>query len=150
MQRKTKPWVSPYLQRCTAPDGLSSIDCRGDVGKFITRRGTFHTDLRNAIGSNPEAGFSFPKTKSDRLNISVNKKYIVHGGQACLAIMGTDVHAYCCADVSSIGGDGKFPWRGKGHFNKYPSTPHAVFGFSPRFYDTIKCMEILDGRPLTR
>ncbi len=141
-QRKAKPWISPLLLNCT---GQTWQSCSRNLSSVVGP-GSYSVDLRKSIGANPNAGFSFTKTKSDRLDTSLNRKYLVHGGQTCLAINGADIHAYTSASYASVASDGQRPWSGKGQINKYPSMPHAVFGFSPRFRDSIRSYGILDGR----
>jgi hypothetical protein len=142
--KKKRPWISPLLLHCKGQTFRSySIDV-GTVGP-----GSYTAHLKNSIGSNPKSGFLFTKTRSDREDSSMNRKYVLHGGQVCLAIDGANVHTYTSAVVDSLGSDG-LPWRGKGQFNKFPSMPRAVFGLSPRFRDSIRSFGILDGRRPTQ
>jgi hypothetical protein len=142
-----QPWISPLLLRSAETWRPYPND-----QLLVCGPGSYVIDQRNAIGANSKAGFTFTKSKLYRDDRSTNKKYLVHADQCWLSIAQASVNAYTSANIYGVGAEAEFPWRGKDQVNKYPSSPRATFGFSPRFKDPIPSTYILDGRhrPSTR
>jgi hypothetical protein len=110
--------------------------------------GSYSIGQRNAIGANSRAGFTFTKSKSYRDDRSTDKMYRVHGDRSWLSSVHATVNAYSSASMYGIGAEAEYPWRGRDQVNRYPSSPRAIFGFSPRFNDPVPSACILDGRKI--